>query len=127
VQQEPVRAAAWVAEFPAGALRDAAVENLVKLWADQDANQTANWLNRLGAGPGRDLALEAFISKIGPLFPETAVRWAESIGDAARRDHQLEVVGEDWLQNDSPAAQAWIAQAPLSEAAKARLLGLRAD
>jgi len=126
-QREPERAAAWVAEFPAGSLRDAAMDNLVKLWADQDANDAAKWLNRLGAGPGRDLALESFIDKIAPSFPETAVRWAESIGDDARRLYQLERVGEDWLQSDSPAAQAWIAQAPLPEAAKIRLLGARAN
>jgi len=126
-QQAPEQAAAWVAEFPAGPLRDAAVDNLVKLWADQDAQQTATWLNGLGAGPERDRALEAYVSKIAPSFPESAARWAQSISDEVLRQRQLEAVGEDWLLSDLPAAQAWIAQAPLTEAAKARLLGLRAD
>jgi hypothetical protein len=37
----------------------------------------------------------------------------------------MEAVGEVWMESDAVAARVWIAQAPLPETAKMRLLALR--
>jgi hypothetical protein len=43
-QQQPEVAAAWVEQFPAGALRTAAVENLIVQWSLLDATKAKQWL-----------------------------------------------------------------------------------
>jgi hypothetical protein len=49
-----------VEQFPELPLRDAAVENLIGLWAMSDAPAAANWVNALPDGALRDVATQAF-------------------------------------------------------------------
>jgi hypothetical protein len=125
VQKAPEEASAWVTEFPEGPLRDLAWENLLKIWADQDVQQAAQWLDGLPLSPSRDLAVGAFVTKVTPASPEVAARWAESIGDEGMRIRQMETVAEAWMSSDVAIARVWIAQAPLPEGVKERLLALK--
>lgn len=59
-QSAPQDAAAWIAQFPDLPVRDAAVENLVGLWARQDSPATANWLSALPSGSLRTTAINIF-------------------------------------------------------------------
>lgn len=59
-QSAPQDAAAWIAQFPDLPVRDAAVENLVGLWARQDSPATANWLSALPSGSLRTTAINVF-------------------------------------------------------------------
>jgi len=127
VQQEPERAAAWVAMFPEGRLRQTALDNVVKLWADQNVEQAGMWLSGLDWGNGRDTAIGAYVTQIAPRYPEVAARWAEDIGDNSMRDQQMETVGEAWMASDATAARAWIALTPLQETTKARLFALKPE
>ena len=88
VQKKPEEAAAWVASFPAGALRDTSLENVAKLWADQNVEGAGRWLNSLAAGSGRDAAVVAYVNKIAVPFPELARQWTETIQDEAMRARQ---------------------------------------
>jgi hypothetical protein len=123
-QMEPEKAAAWVLEFPAGALRDTSLEELVQLWADQRADQAEHWLGALDLGPVRDVAVGAYVTKIAPRFPELAAYWATNITDEALRTRELEAIGEAWINNDVTVAHSWINQSALPEKTKARLLAL---
>ena len=122
VQKEPEEAAAWVLKFPEGNVRNSAMENLTLLWADQDLEQAGNWVQGLEASASRDLAMGAYVRKLGLMFPEVAVAWAEEITNEGTRNAQLEAVAENWMARDEAAARAWVAQSPLSEEAKARVL-----
>ena len=124
VQKEPQQAAAWVTAFPPGHLRDTALEAVVKLWADQDLAEAGVWINSLTARTGRDAAVAAYVEKVAVQYPEMAAEWAQEIGDEKIRGERMENLAELWLQSDAPAARKWIAQAPLSDAAKSRLLAL---
>lgn len=122
VQQEPEQAAVWVAAFPEGNLRDTALEAVVKLWADRDLTDAGAWVNSLSERAGSDVAIAAYVEKLAVQFPEMAVEWAQEIRSPVLRDERLVHLAELWLHHDAPAARQWIAQAPLSQETKARLL-----
>jgi len=122
VQKDPERAAAWVASFPEGPLRREASQQLVRIWTDQDIGQPAVWLSSLQPGLSRDKAFAAYAKKIMPKFPAVAAQWVESIDGEILRHREMEIIGEAWLQNDAPAARAWITQSHLPESVKMRLL-----
>lgn len=122
VQNAPADAAAWVTGFPEGGVRDTAMENVVKLWPDQDPNGVAAWLTGLAPGPSRDFAIGAYVTKVAAALPEMAVQWAESIADEAMRQSQMKQVVVDWLVRDEAGARSWIAQSPLTESVRTRLL-----
>ena len=126
-QQQPEQTAAWVAEFPEGALRDAAFEELARLWADRNVDTVANWLNSLASSPARDAAIGAYVNKLALQFPESAALWAKSIQDESLRMRELETVGELWMGTDPISARAWISQAALPEQTKTRLLELKGE
>lgn len=72
VQTAPEEAAAWVVQFPDLPLRDAAVENLVGLWALSDASAAANWVNALPDGALREAATQALAAnQPHPTVPAT--------------------------------------------------------
>ncbi len=121
-QKDPANAAAWVAQFPDGSLRDAAVDNLVGRWVDRDGIEAAKWVSGLPAGAGQDQALSTFASKIALTHPETALLWAGRIGDDGMRQRQMENVGANWLKRDAAVARAWIENANLPDSVKTRLL-----
>lgn len=122
VQQSPEEASSWATAFPNGPLRDTALDTLVKLWADQDITAAGAWINSLGTGPGSDIAIAAYVEKSSVQFPEMAAEWAQEIRDAQLRDAKLVQLAELWLRSDAPAARQWLAQAPLPQETKSRLL-----
>ena len=122
VQNSPEQAAAWVAAFPEGNLRETALAALVKLWTDKDIEAAGKWVDTLTSRAGRDVAVAAYVEKLAVQFPEVAVEWAREIHNDQLRGEQLENLAELWLHSDPAAAREWIAQAPLSAAAKSRLL-----
>jgi hypothetical protein len=127
VQKSPEQAAAWVAAFPDGDLRETAVEALVKLWADKDLVGAGAWVDTLTSRASRDVAVAAYVEKLAVQFPEMAVEWAREIHNEQLRSERLENLAELWLRSNAAAAREWIAQAPLSAAAKSRLLALRSE
>ena len=124
VQKSPEQAAAWVAAFPGGTLRETALEALVKLWADKDLAEAGTWIDTLRSRTSRDVAVAAYVEKLAVQFPELALEWAREIQNEKLRGERLENLAELWLHNDADAARQWIAEAPLSPAAKSRLLAL---
>ncbi len=62
VQKEPERAATWVLDFPQ-ALQASALENVVQLWANQDAGEAKKWAESLPPGARREMALNALAVK----------------------------------------------------------------
>ena len=63
--------------FQEGDLRAAAVQNLVKLWTDQNPGDAGEWLKTLPPGSSRNHAIAAYVEQIAPAFPERASQWAE--------------------------------------------------
>jgi hypothetical protein len=123
-QQTPIEAAGWVSSFPEGTLRETAMEELVKLWTDQSLAEPANWLYKAALGSSRDAAVGAYVCKVTPHLPELAAQWTSEIKDESLRLREMEAVGEAWMESDSVAARAWIAQSDLPKPTRTRLLAL---
>jgi hypothetical protein len=85
VEREGLIAAARVTQFPAGLLRDSALQNLVQLWASRAPAQAGEWLNGLDQGPARHLAVQTYATQVAPFFFASAAQWAATIGDEAAR------------------------------------------
>jgi hypothetical protein len=58
---QPERTAAWLEKFPEGALRDQVFQELIDVWARDDASQAATWLSQLSESHSRELALERYV------------------------------------------------------------------
>jgi hypothetical protein len=55
-----------------------------------------------------------------PDSPAEAAGWAERVEDEAARERLLVWIARRWRALDEPAAEAWLIQSPLSEAARER-------
>jgi len=119
-QHDAASAAAWVAQFPVGELRDAAIENLVKLWPS--STEAANWLKGLPSGSGRDAGLRAYAEQIAPLHPGEAADWAAGITNPQMQASQLERIVRNWMNSDSATASRWVRSASLTPNIRQRLL-----
>jgi len=119
-QRDPASAASWVAQFPAGDLRDAAIDNLVKLWPSR--TEAAAWLNSLPAGPSRDAGFRAYAEQIAPAYPREAAGWAAAIADPQIQAAQLERIIRAWNDRDFASASRWVQTASLTPSIRQRLL-----
>lgn len=60
VRKDPQKASAWVGQFPEDRLGQVSVENLVRLWADEDLVASREWLSTLPPGALRDSGGRAY-------------------------------------------------------------------
>jgi hypothetical protein len=93
-QTQPEAVAAWVTEFPEGALKETAFEEMVKLWTDKTPDAAGDWLSSLSPGTFRDAGIAAYATKIAPESPEIAAQWARTITNVTRRDQELAAIQE---------------------------------
>jgi len=119
-QRDAASAAAWVAKFPEGDLRAAAIDNIVKLWPSR--TDAAMWLSGLSPGASRDNGLRAFAEKIAPGYPREAAIWAATITNPQMQAAQLEDIVGSWKATDPASASQWVRTATLSSAVRQRLL-----
>ncbi len=79
-------------------------------------------IQALPAGASREAAAQAYVGRVAYSSPELAAPWAETLTDQNLRNSQIENVARHWLENDRPAAEAWLAKVNLPEDRKQRLL-----
>jgi hypothetical protein len=114
----------WVSQQPEGAERDNAVLDGVRWWGIANVDALKRW----GREQGVDQLAAAWFQPGLPIFAQLyandeaveGIHWAERIADAAIRDLTLVQIARDWHQKDPSAAEAWLAQSPLSEDNRAR-------
>jgi hypothetical protein len=85
VQIAPEAAAEWVAQFPALPVRDAALRNLVAIWAAQNLAAPAEWLQGLPAGGLRDEGISVYAQVLAPESLSLAQLWTATIENANKR------------------------------------------
>ena len=62
---DPLAAAAWVSQFPAGSVRDQALENLISQWSSSDYSAAAAWAAQLSDAPLR-IQAGTILSRLTP-------------------------------------------------------------
>jgi len=122
--QEDGRAAMeWLSTAPPGEERDRAVKGAYQGWFRHDREGLAAWVAEMGADgvePWFQPALELLAIWTGATHPLDGIKWAEAITDDGTRERALVTVARNWRKRDASAADAWIDQSPLSEAARER-------
>jgi hypothetical protein len=113
----------WLSQQPASPDRDDAVVDAVRTWGVADLAGLKEWGRAEGAkeiAPWFQPGLPIFARVLGGDDPREGLHWAEQIRDDARRELTLIQIAREWRTDDRDAAEAWLAQSPLSEEARER-------
>ncbi|MBW2398769.1 MAG: hypothetical protein JRG80_05800 [Deltaproteobacteria bacterium] len=113
----------WLSKAPEDHETDIAVRLTFDLWGRTDREAALAWMASQTTGePAAWLRpiFPAYAELLAPDRPAEAIRWAERIESDEDREIVLSNVVSAWRQVDEAAAEAWLVESPLSEAAKAR-------
>lgn len=116
---------ARVVEWTASAPPETREHDLVatySLWAAKNRAAALSWLEQKIAD-GEEwvpLLYGVYARHLAADDPAAGIPWAEKMPDEARRENTLVRVARKWLKEDPEAAEAWLAQSGLSEAARNR-------
>jgi RNA polymerase sigma factor (sigma-70 family) len=117
-------AAAWSEALSNSTLRANAYNVIMASWARDDPAAAEQWIMTLPVDEARDQAVYAFAAYNGNAYPADTAHLAETMANTSDRGIALYNAGLAWLQQDRPAATAWVAQSTLfSDKEKKRLLG----
>jgi hypothetical protein len=114
-QQDGPAAMSWLATLPAGAERDAGVQETYRAWLGRDREVAKNWLRGAELEPWLEPALALYVKSLGRESPEEALEWAALIRDPERRREATIKIGQYWHQVDPDAARAWLDRSDLPE------------
>jgi hypothetical protein len=113
----------FAADMPAGDLQNAAVKQVVGDWTFWDAAGAAKWLSQNPQFADQTLGGLIFWGQGAcPAAIADLLDQQYSLGHTNWLQQQGEQVASIWLSRDQGAARAWIAQAPLPDETKQRLL-----
>lgn len=119
VAEDGPAAMRWLSERPPGTERDNAVLDAIRAWSMSDHDALTHWAP---AAKGEPIAawfqpgLPIYAKLVGAKQPAEGIGWAERIDDAGQRAFTIVQISRRWRQLDPAAADAWLAQSPLSEA-----------
>ena len=111
-------ALAWVREHASGPLRDPAMREGFVAWLRADPRGAKAWLESETLTEFHDPALDVYGRRLAERAPEEAIRWCERIASGERRRGCLVAAATAWYRRDSVAAEAWLQQSPLDDAAR---------
>jgi hypothetical protein len=107
--RNPQRAAAWVAELPAGPSQNHAFEDVFENWTHKDPLAASLSLTAMTPGSGRDAAVQAFSATLARENPAAALTWAGTISDPKQRANLQVDLARRWYANAPNDAQPWMA------------------
>jgi len=114
-------AMAWLGEQPAGELRDEAIREALGQWSKAEPARAKAWVAAEQPAALLDPALEFKAQQVVEHEPELALGFCERIEDSVRRQSCLESAAKSWYGKDAVAAETWLQQSSLSEAARSRV------
>jgi hypothetical protein len=99
-------------------LQPRAFHDVIRGWGFSDMTASGNWIKSLPPGEGRDSAIKAYVSVIDGADPAMAVKWASTIQSPTERPEAMMQAFQRWAQEDSGAAEKWLADGPVDPAFK---------
>lgn len=105
----------WLQGLPPGRERNEAVEEGYRRWLQSDREAALRWMQQAPDEPWRQPALEVYALARGVEDPETALGVAQRLTDPERRGYAQAKILVAWFARDDAAAEAWLADADLSE------------
>jgi hypothetical protein len=108
----------WVREQVPAELRDPATREAFVHFLRTDPQGAQAWLASETLSEFHDPALDVYARRLDDRAPEDAIGWCERIRDTERRRGCLKAAATEWYRRDPVAAEAWLQQSPLDEAAR---------
>jgi len=121
VLQDGPAAMAWLEASPPGYERDVAVRNTFLDWSVRKHEAAMAWMaSRRPEGPDSWLepAYLVYAKRLSGERPTEAIEWAQHVENEHERERLLIGIARVWRHSDEAAAEAWLSQSPLSEAAR---------
>jgi hypothetical protein len=115
VAVDPKAALAWLASLPAGADRSDGVSEAFRAWVYRDRPAAFAWIEETGLEPWNEPAWAIWAGLIAIENPQEAIELVQRFTDKEIREGTTIVIGQMWISQDRAAAEAWLAQADVSE------------
>ena len=120
-QSDGAAALEWLASAPEGHEKNVALRAAFAEWGQVDPRAALAWMAARTTGE-----LDPWLRPIIPVYarllaqesPADAIEWAERTEDAEEREVLLIKIARKWRERDAAAAEAWLAESPLSEEAR---------
>lgn len=122
--QDGPAAMAWLSGAPEGRERDSALRDAYRRWLQVDRAEAHAWVESIGrenAEPWFGAIAEMYAQWVSKEDPREAMEWVDIVSDPKRQEQAYVRVARAWRETDEAAAEAWLAQSPLSEGARARV------
>ncbi len=119
-QKDPLAAARYVAEMPPGGGLDFAAQHMGLLLGNKP-HDAIMWAEALPTTTARDGAFVSIASAWAQREPTEAVKWAVTLQGEPLRTNALAGAFTYWQMMDQNAARAWLEQADLPPATKAKV------
>jgi hypothetical protein len=87
-------------------------------WLARDFDAASEWIRATPAVARYDSAKSSLAVAIPPKRAEEAIQWASAVIDDEVRRSTLQRVASSWYQHDPVAAESWLQQSELDEAAR---------
>lgn len=117
-RRDGAAAMAWVKSQKPGPQRDLAVEWGFTGWLQSNPSEVTEWLESMGPTdiePWLRPLLEMFAVRRAKEDPLRGLTWAAAIEDDTERSRTMRTIAMNWRRIDPDAADAWLADSPLSE------------
>jgi hypothetical protein len=114
----------WLGSAPQSADRDGSLPGVFEEWLTRDPQAASAWIEARSSADDAEPWLPLLYPKYAvlrmPDSPAEAAGWAARIEDETARERTLVWIARKWRAQDEAAAEAWLSQSPLSEAARER-------
>ncbi len=114
-QRDPISAAKYFDELPAGEGRSDGMREVVEHWAKDDPEATGNWLNEKEPSADLDQVYAAYAKEVSKENGEGAMDWARTIAEPKLKEKTITAVGQNWYRQDKAEVEAWLPDSGLSE------------
>ncbi len=108
----------WAATLPEGTQREGAVHEAYRNWIRADRDGAMAWVAEQGPDgvpPWFQVALPTYAEYLSMRDPVAALPWLEQIAHEPTREYALMRNARRWRRVDEAAAEAWLAESPLSD------------
>jgi hypothetical protein len=113
-------ALASLGKLPAGDLRSNALRGIVSTVAGSDPKAALSMMDRY-PNDVNDRMIQNFVWHSSGSDPATAASQIARIGDEQQRDQMYRRMLGNWMNNDAPSAQAWMASHAIPDAVRDRI------
>jgi hypothetical protein len=124
-QRDAKAALDWSRDLANEEDRDRGVANAFREWVKAEPREAKDWLRTNTPAPDLDSAVRVVVQQTSPKSMERAMEWAERTADPDKREKGVTELALRWRRQDQEAADAWLAEAEISDEARQKITEAR--